>query len=212
MPVQTIGLAAGIPSAEPPAQMTYEQFLDWADEDTWAEWVNGKVIVMSPASDRHQSLVGFLAAILRHFAEANELGIVRSAPFQMKTGPELPGREPDVLFLSNEHLDRIQQTYVEGPADLVIEVISPDSRARDRGDKYYEYEQGGVQEYWLIDPLRKRGEFYVLGDDGIYQPSALESGHIFRSTVLPGCWIDTGWLWQERPPYLMSILKAWGLV
>ena len=48
--------------ATPPGKMTYEEFLAWADEDTWAEWVNGEVIILSPASKRHQDLVTFLAA------------------------------------------------------------------------------------------------------------------------------------------------------
>lgn len=142
--------------AAPPGKMTYEEFLAWADEDTWAEWVNGEVVVMAPASNRHQMLVGFLLNLIQHFAEAHALGRVLCAPFQMKTGPDLPGREPDILFIARERLDRIQYSYLDGPADLVVEIISPDSRARDRGEKFYEYEQGGVREYWLLDPLAGR--------------------------------------------------------
>ena len=81
----------------------------------------------------------------------------------MKIGPDLPGREPDILFIAREHLDRFRDTYLDGPADLVVEIISRDSRARDRGDKFYEYEQGGVREYWLLDYLRRQAEFYQLG-------------------------------------------------
>jgi Uma2 family endonuclease len=141
--------------AVPPGKMTYEEFLAWADEDTWAEWVNGEVIILSPASKRHQDLAFFLAALLRLFVEARQLGFVVTAPFQMKIGADLPGREPDILFISREHLDRFRDTYLDGPADLVVEIISRDSRARDRGDKFYEYEQGGVREYWLLDDLRR---------------------------------------------------------
>ncbi len=45
-----------------------------------------------------------------------------------------------------------------GMADLVIEVVSDDSVARDRADKFYEYQTAGIQEYWIIDPhpIRKR--------------------------------------------------------
>jgi Uma2 family endonuclease len=166
--------------------MTYEEFLEWADEDTLAEWVDGEVIMLSPASDWHQDIGDFLTALLRHFAEVYQLGIVRSAPFQMKTGSNLPGREPDILFIAREHIGRLKETYVEGPADLVVEIISPDSRARDRGDKFYEYEQGGVHEYWLIDPLRKQAEFYRLGSDGIYRLVPVGEDGIFRSEVLMG--------------------------
>src|SRR5438128_553051 len=137
-------------SASTTPKLSYEEFLR-TDEYSWAEWVDGEVIPLSPASKKHQLLVSFLTALLQHFVEAHHLGLVIAAPFQMKTGHELPGREPDILFVSSEHLDRLRDTYLNGAADLVVEVISPESLIRDRGDKFYEYERGGVKEYWLLD-------------------------------------------------------------
>jgi len=202
-----------VPSAPaPPTKMSYEEFLAWADEDTWAEWVNGEVLMLRPASNRHQDIADFLTALCRHFVEAPQAGIVRSAPFQMKSGPDLPGREPDILFVARAHLDRLTATYVDGPADLVVEIISPDSRARDRGEKFYEYEQGGVGEYWLLDPLRRQAEFYQRGEDGIYRAVPVDADGTFRSAVLAGLWLKVEWLWQQPLPLLVDVLKAWELV
>jgi Uma2 family endonuclease len=198
--------------AAPPGKVTYEEFLAWADEDTWAEWVNGEVIILTPASNRHQLLVGFLINLFQHFVEAHQLGVVLTAPFQMKIGSDLPGREPDILFIAQEHLDRLKNTYLDGPADLVVEVISRDSRARDRGEKFYEYEQGGVREYWLLDYLRRQAEFYQLGSDGIYRSVPVGADGIYRSAVLDGLWLRVEWLWQEPLPLLLRVLKEWGLV
>ena len=209
--IHTDPLAQSSPPV-PSAKMTYEEFLDWADEDTWAEWVNGEVMIMTPASYRHQDLADFLTALLRFFVETRQAGIVCSAPFQMKTGPDLPGREPDVLVVASANLGRLQTNRLDGPADLVVELISPDSRARDRGEKFYEYEQGGVREYWLIDPLRRQGEFYRLGEDGIYRPVPVSDDGTFQSTVLLGLWLKVEWLWQEPLPALVSVLREWGLV
>ncbi len=105
--------------------MTYEEFLDWADEDTLAEWVDGRVIVTSPASLPHQDLADFVHGILKRFAQFHHLGRVLQAPFQMK----LPrsGREPDVIFVAQAHVGRLKRTYLDGPADLAVEIISPDS-------------------------------------------------------------------------------------
>lgn len=203
---------AAISKTTPPTQMTYAEFLAWADEDTWAEWVNGEVIILTPASYRHQNLAGFLTSLLRFYAESRELGMVCSAPFQMKTGADLPGREPDLLFIAREHLDRVKDTFVDGPADLVVEIISPDSRARDRGEKFYEYEQGGVREYWLLDPLRQQAEFYRLGDDGVYRLVQIGADGVFRSAVLDGLWLKIEWLWHEPLPLLREVLREWGLV
>jgi Uma2 family endonuclease len=198
--------------AVPPGKMTYEEFLAWADEDTWAEWVNGEVIILSPASKRHQDLVFFLAALIRLFIEARQLGLVLTAPFQMKVGPDLPGREPDILFIARDQLARLRDTYLDGPADLVVEIISRDSRVRDRGDKFYEYEQGGVREYWLLDYLRRQGEFYQLGADGIYRPATVTQDGVYHSAVVEGLWLKIEWLWQEPLPPLMSVLQEWRLV
>jgi Uma2 family endonuclease len=195
----------------PPAKMTYEEFLAWADEDVWAEWVDGEIIRMSPASKRHQLIANFLAALFQCFVETRQLGVIISAPFQMKTGPELPGHEPDILFIAREHLDRLQDTHLMGPADLVVEIVSPESRARDRGDKYYEYEQGGVREYWLIDPLSKQAELYRLVD-GIFHPIQVGEDGIYHSAVLEGLWLRVDWLWQEPLPMLLTVLKEWGLI
>jgi len=130
----------------------------------------------------------------------------------MKTGPSLPGREPDLLFVSRGHCDRLTQQYLEGPADLVVEIISPDSRGRDRGDKFYEYEEGGVQEYWILDPERRQAEFYQLGGDGVYQLVRPDDEGDYRSRVLPGLWLKSEWLWPDTRPDLFDVFKAWALI
>ena len=65
----------------PQTPVTYEEFLEWADEDTYAEWVDGEIELMSPASDPHQDLSCFLAAIMRFYAEDNDAGRVLSCTF-----------------------------------------------------------------------------------------------------------------------------------
>jgi Uma2 family endonuclease len=195
-----------------PLKMSYEEFLEWADEDTYAEWVDGEVIYMSPVSDRHQFISGFLLSLMRFFVETKNLGVVLFDPFQMKTAPHLNGRAPNILFVTNENLSRLKKNYLEGPADLVIEIISPESRSRDRGEKFYEYEEGGVPEYWLIDPIRKQAEFYHLSEDGIYHVMPVDEQGIFCSYALDGLWLKVDWLWQEPLPTLISILKQWQLV
>jgi len=177
--------------------VTYEEFLAWADEDTLAEWVDGEVVMYSPASDRHQDISGFLESVLRSFVEVRQLGIVRSAPFQMKLEH---GREPDLLFVAKTNLGRLKETYLDGPADLAVEIVSPESVGRDRGVKFYEYEQAGIPEYWLIDPQTERAEFYQLTAANQYRLVQPDAEGIYRSAVLPDFWPRVEWLWQEPLP------------
>lgn len=192
--------------------MTYEEFLAWADGPCSAEWVDGEVIALTSPSYLHQELLGFLFMLLRHFADAQELGKVQPAPFQMKTGADLPGRQPDLLFIAQEHLFRFKKNHLDGPADLAVEIESPESRDRDRVDKFYEYERGRVREYWLIDPEEKRAEFFQLGDDGKYFPAPVGEDGVYRSAVLKGLWIKVEWLWQDPLPPVLDILKDWGVI
>jgi len=191
-----------------PPKMTYEEFLAWTDEDTLAEWVNGEVVMRSPASNRHQDLVRFLTSVLGIYVEVRNLGIVRPAPFQMKLEQ---GREPDLLFVAREHLDRLKVNYLDGPADLVVEIVSPESAGRDRGDKFYEYARGGVPEYWLIDPETRWAEFYRL-KGGRYQLVMGDTEGVYRSEVLPGFWLQAEWLWQEPLPGVVDVLRTLGVI
>lgn len=77
-----------------PRKLTYEEFLEWADGGMHAEWVDGDVVMASPASDEHQDVGDFLTTLLRIFVRHHALGWVRSAPFQMKTGPTSPAASP----------------------------------------------------------------------------------------------------------------------
>ena len=189
--------------------MTYEEFLDWLDEDTHAEWVNGKVVIHSPVSLRQNQLAGWLLILLSAFAEEGDGGEVLFAPFQMKIGPDFPGRAPDILFVARENLSRLRPNRLEGPADLVVEIVSPGSRGVDRGDEHFEYERGGVREYWLLDPERTLAEFNQLRPDGRYHLAAPDENGVFHSAVLPGFWLKVDWLWQDPPPTVRDVLNAW---
>lgn len=184
----------------PDGPVTYEEFLDWCDEDTLAEWVDGKIELTSPANRPHQKLVGWLHVIFYLLVEQIG-GEVLVAPFQMKLPEHLRrGREPDLLYVSAAHLDRFRNTYLDGPADLVVEVTSPESQSRDHGDKYLEYEAAGVSEYWLIDLPRRWFQVFRLGDDGRYRTVFEGESGEYRTDQLPGLTIRAEWLWQDPLP------------
>lgn len=189
-----------------PPLVSWEGFLAWRDGAVQAEWVDGEIIEMSPASAAHQRLSGFLHALLRLFIERHRLGELFYAPFLMRLAARPSGREPDLLFIAAEHADRIKDTYLDGPADLVIEIVSPESEVRDRREKLLEYEAAGIPKYWLVDQPRREARFYVLGADGRYQLAPVNADGIFASTVLPGFRLRVDWLWRSPLPTLDEVL------
>jgi Uma2 family endonuclease len=204
------------PTYGPDGKISYEAFLDWADEDTHAEWVDGVIEMTSPASYKHQRVELFLGSLLNLYAEAFALGVVLTSGYQMKLPAKSPGREPDVLFITTANLSRIEDNYLNGPADLAIEVVSPGTnhQARDRKDKFAEYARGGVLEYWLIDPEQRQADFYYLDQGRQYQPLQPDShgqpkGKIF-SSVVSGFWLKEEWFWRVPLPEVEDILLEVG--
>jgi len=208
--VVTNGVAS--PDYSTSRRISYTEFLEWLDEDTHAEWVDGELVPMSPISLVHTKQGKFLLSLISIFVQHYRLGEVAYEPFQMKTGPGLPGRSPDILFVANEHLDRLQQTYLDGPADLVVEIVSPDDPDRDYVTKFREYQTGGVREYWIVDPQRRQAYFHQLDANGQYQLAALDDQGCYHSTVLPGLWLREAWLWQEPLPGILDVLREWKLI
>ncbi len=190
-------------------KISFEDFLTKFD-GKHAEWIDGEVIEFMSASDRHQDLVRFFTVVLGVFIEEKDLGIIRTAPMTIRLSER--GREPDLFFVAQNRLDKLKKNYFDGAPDLIIEIISPESRGRDRGDKFYEYEIAGVREYWIIDYEREKVEFYNLDKDGFFQMIYADKTNTFHSQVLPNLRLNVSWLWQEKLPNLLQVLKEWELV
>ncbi len=187
-------------------KISYDEFLQ-KYSGIHAEWVDGEVVVLMTASTKHQKLVLWLANILNLFIEKYDLGLLLTAPFNMQMPHLKRGREPDILFVAQQRLHIVQTSQLAEAADLVIEVVSPESTGRDRGEKFVEYEAAGVREYWLIDPDRQQAEFYRLTEAGRYHLIFPGDEGIFRSEVLSGFWLKTDWLWQEHLPKVLDTAR-----
>ena len=189
--------------------MTYEEYLNAPEIPEYTEWVNGRVIPMMSVSKKHAELTSYLLAVLKVFAESRELGKVFAEPFNMKLGGNLAGRAPDVLFVRAGRLALVRDQFLDGAADLVVEVISPGTERIDRRDKFAEYQAGGDPEYWILDPHREIAEFYVLDANGVFQPGEVTSSGEFASTVVDGLRIRVDWFWTL--PRIDKVLLELGI-
>src|SRR5688500_13198433 len=112
--------------------MTYDEWVAWSNQALLSEWIDGEVLAFMPPTKSHQRVVVFLIALLEYYVELKNLGVVLAAPFEMRLQSVGTSREPDVLFVATEHLDRLSEERLDGPADAVFEVISESTAINDR--------------------------------------------------------------------------------
>ncbi len=184
---------------------TFSEFFDIISEEQKADLLDGVIHVASPENSDHNQLVCWLTIVLRQFVEERKLGrlTINKVAFRLsdRTAPE-----PDLAFVASHRMNIIKPGYVDGPPDLVIEIVSPDSVERDYENKRVRYETAGVREYWIIDPLENSATFLVREGDSFVEQHL--GDHIFKSRVLPQFEIDVRWLFQRPLPQTMPIVRT----
>ena len=186
--------------------MTVEKFDAWVEEAMRAEFNGGNAFIKAPVSVIHSNIWLFLNCFIGRIVENGEAGYAMGPRFQMRL-PE-SRFEPDFMFVKRSNVQRITEWFLDGPADMVIEIVSPESAARDWHDKFLEYEAGGVHEYWLIDHAGRRCDCYRLMEKK-YQNVPMIDGRI-RSTQLEGFELCPEWFWSDPLPSAFDLLREIG--
>lgn len=184
--------------------MTFEQYLQWDDgPDRRYELVDGKLIELPPESEPNTSLTNFLFLKLVEaglpFRQVQPHTCELQVPVLQSGDPA--NRYPDLVILREEHLEltcqRLTITFDMLPPYLVLEVVSPRERNRDRdyGRKRQQCAARGIPEYWLVDPAEKgitvlsleQGQYVdvgqFVGNRQIQSPQLEQMGIFLTCTV-----------------------------
>lgn len=188
-------------------EVSFEAYLEQFD-GIHCELVGGNVIKMSPASLRHQNLLGYLLLLLSTYFEFRPIGTVIQQPFVQRLPNVEAKREPDLMVVLKTNPHPLRDTYMDGPADICIEIVSPDSQERDREEKFGEYQKGGVGEYWIFDILEHETLFYRLNRTGLYEPQLLDPQGNYHTPALPGLVVHVPTLWKDSLPGPAAVVKA----
>jgi Uma2 family endonuclease len=181
-------------------RMTADEYFDLPDDGFRYELVHG-VLVMSPSPmPWHQGVAVEILAQLMFFLRSHPVGKAL-AETDVHLGVDESGDDlvyrPDVVFFSTQRARGKSQRLV--PPDLVVEVISPDSRRRDTLTKRADYERAGVSEYWIIDPPRETMTFLRLQAGKFVEiPPATDS---FPRQAVPGFTLDLGPIREAFKPW-----------
>jgi Uma2 family endonuclease len=183
---------------------TFEDFCRIIPEDQKADLINGVIYMPSPENTDDNELFIWLVTVINLFVRRNKLGQVYGSRVAFRLA-EKHGPEPDIAFVRNENMERVKRGGVEGPADLAIEIVSPDSIERDYYLKRQLYEEYGIPEYWIIDEMDQSVTQLRL-KKGKYRQVRPTKGEI-HSQVLTGFWLRPEWLWQHPRPDEIETLE-----
>lgn len=171
------------------------------------EWVEGVLVSLSPIHTRHDNLSIYLRYLFDTYdLHFHTIGAIKNAPFLMELDTLNVKREPDLQVILPANMVNFTPTSMHGPADICIEIVSSESVKRDHGEKFFEYEAGGVQEYWIVDPLRDESRFYRRNAEGRFIPQTPDADGDYRTPLLPGFVLHVPSLWQETLPNMLDIL------
>ncbi|MGH7387876.1 MAG: Uma2 family endonuclease [Candidatus Rokuibacteriota bacterium] len=184
--------------------MTEEDFYRDATEDSDWEYLDGRLVMHSPASKWHADRFRFLLTLLSGYLDERGGAIVLGSRYPMRLD-ERWSPEPDLLVVRDDRRHLLGANRLEGPADLVIEIASDSDPGLDVREKLPRYREAGVDEIWLVNPFEQVVLAEVREPSG-YAAQRLAAGRL-TSRVVPRFWIDVGWLWQERLPSTLACLR-----
>ena len=174
-------------------------FRNWIDDSIKAEFINGEIIMHSPAKNKHLSICDLLSRIISVYASHKKLGVVRVEKAMVALTRN--DYEPDICFFSTEKAQHFTPDQLLFPApDFIVEILSKRTAKRDRGIKFIDYAAHGVREYWIVDPNKDKIEQYaLLGDLKEYFPIAtVEIGDDIQSRIIEGFEIPVAALFNEE--------------
>lgn len=170
-------------------RMTWQEFrhLEVADNDlSIYELINGNLMRRSAPSLHHQNAVSFLLSKMRAFADERQLGKVFTSPIDVLFDD---GNcfQPDLCFVANDRSFLLDNgEYINGAPDLVVEVLSPGTWKNDRIAKKAVYEKYAVKEYWILDPVYKTVEIFVMENNAFRAHAVAETAGAVASVLLSG--------------------------
>jgi Uma2 family endonuclease len=167
---------------------------DTPEDGNRYEVIDGELYVTPPPLEPHQKGSTNLVGYIWRYVHERRLGTVYSAPFGVVLDDE-NGVQPDIVYVSREREGLIAERGLEGAPDLVVEILSRSTQARDRGVKMKRYATSGIPHYWIVDPRGRALEAYRLVEQGYELTGRFGPGSTFHPQLFPGLEIPIDDLW-----------------
>lgn len=188
--LETTNMITSLDQLDLNKRYTVADYMSWRFKER-VELIRGMIFKMSPApSRRHQAISReLLIEIGLHLRGSNCQ--VFDAPFdvQLSRNDETTIVQPDISVICDEA--KLTDQGCTGAPDWIIEILSPGNATKEKKEKFELYEENGVREYWLVDPIINTVFQYQLTDEGRYIGSKpFVAGEKVTSVVIPDLVID----------------------
>ena len=167
-------------------KFTYEDYLLFPNDGKRHEIIDGDHYVTPAPRTKHQRISTNLLGCLYVYIQKSKGGKVFAAPTDVVLS-ELDVVQPDLLYISPARTSIITGKNIQGPPDLVVEILSETSRKTDEIIKRKLYERSQIPEYWIIDPELETVKIYRLSDQSYTRTAelSLESNSTLPTPLLP---------------------------
>ena len=172
--------------------LTYEDLLDTPDDRQRYEIIGGKLVVTPMPVPIHQQVCSRLGNWFFNFVTMHDLGHVYTASPDVRLTPH-DIVVPDIIYVSHARRNIVRRNLIDGAPDLIVEVLSPRTRVRDRTEKAALYAAHGVRESWLVDPQDRTIAVHLTDGDAL----VAGAGETARSRILPGFEVDVSALFAD---------------
>lgn len=164
--------------------LTYEDYCALPDDGRRYQLIEGDLDVTPAPSTTHQRVSQNLETILVRHVREQRLGILLHAPVDVLLAKDTVV-QPDIVFVARERRDIVTERAIEGPPDLVVEVLSPRTRRVDRTTKMRIYARHGVRECWIVDPEARSFERFELRDGAYVLADSASGDEAVESAMFP---------------------------
>ena len=172
-------------------KLSWDDIKDWPESAGRTEIVDGELVKSPTPATRHQRICTELGVKIALFNEVRSLGVVFASPMHAILAKHVHF-EPDLCLVLNENRHLIRENYIDGPPDLVIEVISESNRTHDTVVKFQAYAAHGVREYWLVDPREQEFSTWTLAGSEFRLLGRARRGSTLKTSIHSGIRIDPG--------------------
>jgi Uma2 family endonuclease len=194
------GMATAASSPPPqPVVLSYEDLRGLPEDGRRYEIFEGELQATPSPSIAHQRISRNLEFLLHAHVVERELGEVFYAPCDVILD-RTTVVEPDLLFVAAARRAIIRERGIEGPPDLVVEILSPSTEQRDRGAKQQIYARYGVVHYWRVDGAAHTLTELVLRGDNYALRATHSPETPFRSALFPELTIDLAQVFRDTGP------------